>query len=209
MVRGLQDNGMLATGKHFPGHGDTETNSHLALSSVTASRARLDSVEFVPFKAAVAAGVGAMMTFHGFFPALDSRQIPATLSPRVMTTLLRDQLGFRGLLVTDAMDMAGVVNTFGAAEANKRAIAAGADILLMPSDIHGAVEAVVAGVSEGRYDVARIDQSVRRVLAKKRFRLARQRLSTRRRAARRGRHGARGAANTIAERGIVLAKDDR
>ncbi|MEO7966406.1 MAG: glycoside hydrolase family 3 protein [Gemmatimonadaceae bacterium] len=167
MVRGLQDAGVLATGKHFPGHGDTETNSHLALASVTASRARLDSVELVPFRAAIDAGVGAIMTFHGFLPALDSSAVPATLSPKVMTTLLRDELHFQGLLISDAMDMAGVVKTFGANEAAKRAIAAGNDVLLMPADVKGAIDAVVAGVGEGRYDQARIDRSVRKVLALK------------------------------------------
>jgi len=167
VVRGLQENGMLATGKHFPGHGDTETNSHLALSSVTASRARLDSVELRPFRAAIDAGVGAMMTFHGYLPALDSAQIPATLSPRVMSSLLRDEMKFDGLLVTDAMDMGGVVNNFGGLEASKRALAAGADILLMPSDIPGSIDAVVAGVAQGLYTEARIDQSVRRVLVLK------------------------------------------
>src|SRR5688572_30906078 len=105
-VRGLQDHGVLATGKHFPGHGDTETNSHLALATVNASRARLDSVELAPFRDAVRAGVGAIMTFHGFLPALDSSGVPATLSPLVMTELLRRDMGFDGLLFTDAMDMA-------------------------------------------------------------------------------------------------------
>src|SRR6185503_17332978 len=116
LVRGVQEHGMMATGKHFPGHGDTETNSHLALATVTASRARLDSVELVPFRAAVRAGVGAIMTFHGFLPALDSSGVPATLSPRVMTELLRKEMGFNGLLITDAMDMAGVTDRYGAVE---------------------------------------------------------------------------------------------
>ncbi|MGQ0765354.1 MAG: glycoside hydrolase family 3 protein [Gemmatimonadota bacterium] len=177
VVRGLQENGMLATGKHFPGHGDTETNSHLALATVTATRARLDSVELFPFREAIKAGVGAMMTFHGFLPALDSAEIPATLSPRVMTRLLREELGFQGLLVTDAMDMRGVVDKFGPAEMIKRAVAAGNDLLLMPADIRGAIAAVVEGVNEGRYTQARVDSSVRRILElKERFSLNRQRL---------------------------------
>ncbi len=209
MVRGIQEHGMLATGKHFPGHGDTETNSHLALASVTASRARLDSVELVPFKAAIGAGVGAIMTFHGFLPALDSTEVPATLSSKVMTSLLRDELRFDGLLVSDAMDMAGVVQRFGAAEAAQRAIAAGNDVLLMPSDIAGTIDAVVAGVSKGRYDEERIDRSVRRVLAlKHRFDLPRQRLvdveGVRRMV---GTEENVGVANLIAERAFVLAKD--
>ncbi len=207
--RGLQENGMLATGKHFPGHGDTETNSHLALATVTASRARLDSVELAPFQAAIDAGVGAIMTFHGFLPALDSTGVPATLSPRVMTSLLRDQMGFKGLLVTDAMTMAGVVDTYGDVEAAKRAIAAGNDVLLMPTDTRQAIDAVVAGVNEGRYTAARLDQSVRRVLElKHQFGLHRERLvpveGVRRIV---GDSANQSAANRLADRSFVLARD--
>ena len=167
-IRGVQEHGMIATGKHFPGHGDTETNSHLALPVVNATRARLDSVELVPFRAAIAAGVGAIMTFHGSMPALDSTGLPGTLSRPVLNGLLRTELGFGGLIISDAMDMRGVIDTYGAAEAVKRAVAAGADVLLQPVDVRVAIDAVVAGVSEGRYDEARIDESVRRLLAAKR-----------------------------------------
>jgi beta-N-acetylhexosaminidase len=209
VVRGLQENGMLATGKHFPGHGDTETNSHLALSSVTASRARLDSVELLPFRAAIGARVGAMMTFHGYLPALDSAQIPATLSSKVMSGLLRDELKFDGLLVTDAMDMGGVVNRFGGLEASKRAIAAGADVLLMPSDVPGSIDAVVAGVADGRYTEARIDESVRRLLVlKHRFGLHRSRtvpLDRVRQVVGDPSHVA--SATRLAERAFVLVRD--
>lgn len=209
MVRGIQDHGMLATGKHFPGHGDTETNSHLALAAVTASRARLDSVELVPFKAAIAAGIGAIMTFHGFLPALDSTAVPATLSPVVMTTLLRDELGFGGLLVSDAMDMAGVVQRFGAAEAAKRAIAAGNDVLLMPADVAGTIDAVVAGVAEGRYDEGRVDASARRVLAlKHRLDLPRRRtVDVERVRAVVGSEANQRVADSVAAQAFVLAKD--
>jgi beta-N-acetylhexosaminidase len=209
VVRGVQEHGMLATGKHFPGHGDTETNSHLELSTVTASRARLDSVELVPFRAAIAAGVGAIMTYHGILPALDSSGVPATLSPRVLSGLLRDSLAYRGVLVTDAMDMAGVLRQFGAAEAARRAVSAGADVLLMPSDVTGTIDAVVAGVQAGRYDERRIDASVRRLLElKRRFGLDRQRLvslDSVRRVVGDTSHTA--LARRVAERGIVLVKD--
>lgn len=208
-VRGLQDHGMMATGKHFPGHGDTETNSHLALSMVSAPRSRLDSVELVPFREAVRAGVGAIMTFHGFLPALDSSGVPATLSSRVMTDLLRGELKFDGLLVTDAMDMAGVIDRFGAVEAAKRAIAAGNDILLMPADIAGAIDAVVAGLSEGRYTEERLNASVRRVLAlKDQLGLREQRLvSLEAVRAVVGDSSHVAVAQTIADRSLVLAKD--
>ncbi|MDQ6827992.1 MAG: beta-N-acetylglucosaminidase, partial [Gemmatimonadota bacterium] len=177
MIRGLQEHGMLATGKHFPGHGDTETNSHLALAVVNASRARLDTLELVPFRAAIDAGVSAIMTFHGALPALDSATVPATLSRRIMTGLIRDEMHFNGLLVSDAMDMQGVMGNYGLAEACKRAVDAGVDVLLMPNDIRGCIDAVVAGVAEGRYTEARIDRSVRRILEmKQRMALDRSRL---------------------------------
>jgi beta-N-acetylhexosaminidase len=209
LVRGVQEHGMLATGKHFPGHGDTETNSHLELSTVTASRARLDSVELVPFRAAIDAGVGAIMTYHGILPALDSSGVPATLSPRVLTGLLRDSLAYRGVLITDAMDMIGVLRQFGAPEAARRAVSAGADVLLMPSDVPGTIDAVVAGVQEGRYREDRIDASVRRLLEmKRRFSLDRARLvsmdSVR---ATVGDTSHTAVARRVAERGIVLVKD--
>ena len=209
LVRGVQEHGMMATGKHFPGHGDTETNSHLSLSTVTASRARLDSVELVPFRAAIAAGVGAIMTYHGILPALDSSGVPATLSPRVLTSLLRDSLSYRGVLITDAMDMAGVLEQFGAEEAARRAVSAGADVLLMPSDVRGTIDAVVAGVRDGRYSEARIDASVRRLLDLKReFGLERSRfvsLDSVRAIVGDTAHVA--TARRVAERGIVLVKD--
>lgn len=166
-VRGLQDAGMLATGKHFPGHGDTGVNSHLALPVVTASRARLDSVELVPFRAAVQSGVAAIMTFHGSMPALDSSGVPGTLSSKVLTGVLRDSLHFSGIVITDAMDMQGVLDTYGSAEACMRAVAAGADVLLQPVDATSAIDAVTAGVVLGRYDEARLDRSVRRLLKAK------------------------------------------
>ncbi len=166
-VRGIQENGMLATAKHFPGHGDTEQNSHLELARVDASRARIDSVELVPFRAAVNAGVRGVMTFHGFLPALDTTPIAATLNPRIMTDLLRGDLGFKGLVVTDALDMNGVLGKMSMAEVTQRAVAAGADVLLMPTDDVGAIDAVVDGVKTGRFSESRIDGSVRKLLAAK------------------------------------------
>ena len=167
-IHGLQDHGMIATGKHFPGHGDTGVNSHLALPVVTVSRSRLDTVELVPFRAAVNSGVGAIMSFHGSMPALDSSGVPGTLSPKVVTGLLRGEMGFRGIIISDAMDMRGVLDQFGADEAAKRAIAAGIDVLIQPLDVSKTIDAVVAGISEGRYTEARVDSSVRRVLETKR-----------------------------------------
>ena len=198
-IHGVQEHGMVATGKHFPGHGDTDENSHLTITTVHASRARIDSVELVPFERAIAAGVQGIMTFHGVIPALDTASVPATLNPAIMTGLLRKQLGFKGLLVTDAMDMSGVLarvtvaggpagpaatgnygtirNALSIGEACKLALAAGADVLLMPSDVPAAIDAVVEGVSQGRFTQARVDSSVRRILEiKQQLGLERQRL---------------------------------
>jgi beta-N-acetylhexosaminidase len=166
-IRGIQENGMLATAKHFPGHGDTEQNSHLELARVDASRARLDSVELVPFREAVRAGVAGVMTFHGYLPALDTNRTAATLSPTIMLGLLRNQMGFRGILVTDALDMNGVLGNASMAEVTQLAVAAGNDVLLMPTDIPVAIDAVVAGVRSGRFTEARVDSSVRRLLMAK------------------------------------------
>ena len=208
-VRGVQEHGMIATGKHFPGHGDTETNSHLALPVVNASRARLDSVELVPFRAAIAAGIGAIMTFHGAMPALDSTGVPGTLSHPVLSGLLRTELGFDGLVISDAMDMRGVIDTYGSAEAVKRAVAAGADVLLQPIDVGVAIDAVMAGVREGRYGEARIDESVRRILAAKRGAgLDRRRLVSLDSArAVVGDSSHHATAATVAARSITLVKD--
>lgn len=168
-VRGTQEHGMLATAKHFPGHGDTDTDSHLALPVVTADWARMDSLELVPFRAAIGAGVAAVMTAHIALPALDSgRTRPATMAPEILTGILRDSLGFTGLIITDALDMGGVVSAYGAGEAAVSALLAGSDILLMPTDPVEAVRAIVRAVDEGRVSRARLDASVRRVLELKR-----------------------------------------
>ena len=167
LIRGIQENGMLATAKHFPGHGDTEQNSHLELARVDASRARLDSVELLPFREAIRAGVGGVMTFHGYLPALDTIRTAATLSPKVMLDLLRTQMGFRGILVTDALDMNGVLGKASMGEVTQLAVAAGNDVLLMPTDVPVAIEAVVSGVRSGRFTEARVDSSVRRLLIAK------------------------------------------
>ena len=208
-VRGVQSNGMIATGKHFPGHGDTGVNSHLALPVVTASRARLDSVELVPFRRAVEAGVGAIMSFHGAMPALDPSNDPGTLSRRVLTGVLRDELGFASMIISDAMDMRGVLDRYGAREAAMRAVAAGADVLIQPLDVAETISAVVEGVTAGRYDEARLDASVRRILRLKEqlglHRGARVSLDSARTAVGRSEHQA--AARELAERSITLVRD--
>lgn len=166
-VRGLQDHGMIATPKHFPGHGDTGTDSHIELPVIEVDRARADSVELVPFGAAIDAGAGAVMSAHIAFPALTGDSIPATLNPALLDTLLRGTLGFDGLVVTDAMSMGGITRRFGDAEAAVRAVEAGADILLIPRSVSRTIDAVARAVEEGRLPAERVDRSARKVLATK------------------------------------------
>lgn len=167
-IRGLQEHGTIATAKHFPGHGDTEADSHLELPIIRSSRARLDSVELVPFRAAVAAGVGAVMTAHIAVPALNGgSEMPATLAPEVLTDLLRTEMGFEGLVFTDAMDMAAIDRRYPRGEASVRAVLAGADMVLMPPNVGEAIDGIVAAVQEGRISRERIDASVIKILRAK------------------------------------------
>ena len=160
-------NPVLVTAKHFPGHGDTTEDSHLALPRLDADRDRIESVELQPFRAAIASGVDAVMTAHLAVPALEPDNLPATVSEKILTGVLHDELGFRGLVVTDAMEMQGLAMMFDTAEASVRAIQAGADVLLMPKRAEDAIRGLMAAVASGRISRKRIDDSVNRVLAAK------------------------------------------
>ncbi|HEX9118818.1 MAG TPA: beta-N-acetylhexosaminidase, partial [Anaerolineae bacterium] len=175
-VEGLQDAGVAAVGKHFPGHGDTAVDSHLALPVVPHDRARLEAIEFVPFRAAMAARIAGIMSAHITFPAVDPTPgLPATLSPRVMSTLLRVELGYDGLLMTDSLEMGALpASGYPPPAAAATALAAGADVLLL-SDPHRepasganvqvqAYRRVLDDVRSGRIAQARLDEAVRRVL---------------------------------------------
>jgi beta-N-acetylhexosaminidase len=167
-IRGVQDNGMIATAKHFPGHGDTSQDSHSLMPTITADLERLEKVELLPFKAAVDAGVMAVMTAHLAVPALDPAPgVPATLSAPIMTGLLRGKMGFKGLIVTDALEMAGVTNAYSTEEAALRAVLAGVDQLLLPPDPAKVIPYLAAAVRDGRIPMARIDDAVRRILEAK------------------------------------------
>src|SRR6266516_3783223 len=167
-VRGLHEHGMLATLKHFPGHGDTQTDSHIGLPVITAAYAHLDSIELVPFRAGIAAGADVVMSAHIAFPALTGSNDPGTLSAAVLTGLLRDSLRFPGLVVTDALMMGAIVTKYGAGEATVRAFLAGSDLLLIPADPDSALAAMTAAVAAGRITPERLAQSVRRMLEIKR-----------------------------------------
>jgi beta-glucosidase len=160
-VRGCQAEGVLACAKHFPGHGDTSSDSHLELPLLAHSRARLEAVELPPFRSAIAAGVASVMTAHLQLPALDS-QHPATLSPAVLTQLLRRDLGFSGLVVTDALVMEAISAHHGAAEAAVLAFAAGADLILMPADAEAAIDGLLEALETGRISHARVAESLER-----------------------------------------------
>jgi beta-N-acetylhexosaminidase len=158
---------VLVTAKHFPGHGDTAVDSHISLARIDADRQRMETVEFEPFRAAIAAGVDAIMTGHFAVPALEPENEPATVSSKIMTGVLREQLGFHGITITDAMDMQGLSSMFSTSEAAVRAIEAGNDVLLMPKRAEDAINGVVAAVQSGRITKQRLEQSVAKVLTAK------------------------------------------
>jgi beta-N-acetylhexosaminidase len=191
-VRGVESRGVLATVKHFPGHGDTRTDSHRSLPVLSVTEERLEKVELVPFRAAIAAGVSAVMTAHLSLPALEDTPVavrpqgvaenpytsdaaeatrnatlPASLSPKITDGLLRGELGFKGLVVTDALDMGGIVDHFDPGEAAVLAILAGADEVLKSTDTDAAIAGVKRAVATGRITSERLDLSVRRILAAK------------------------------------------
>ncbi|MDZ4700785.1 MAG: glycoside hydrolase family 3 N-terminal domain-containing protein [Rhodothermales bacterium] len=165
---GLQDGKVIATAKHFPGHGDTATDSHSDLPILPFDRARLDSVELVPFRGVRDAGIMSIMMGHLALPQLEpDPRVPATLASGIVTSLLREDLGFKGLIVSDAMRMTSITKHFGTGEAAVRAIEAGIDMLVLSQDEYAARSAILKAVEEGRLTEDRIDQSVLRVLQSK------------------------------------------
>ena len=200
---------VMVTAKHFPGHGDTSTDTHHNLAVIPGDRPRLEKVEWAPFRAAIAKGVDAVMTGHLAVPALDDANLPATLSTKILSGTLRDELGFHGIVVTDALQMSGLAQGFTSGEAAVRALEAGADVLLMPSDPVAAISAVAAAVRTGRISQKRLDESLQRVLlAKSKAGLANQRnvevsaissgVDT---------SGHRAAAQAISDRSITLVRN--
>jgi beta-N-acetylhexosaminidase len=173
-VKGYQDAGAISCAKHFPGHGDTAVDSHLGLATIPYGLDRLERLELVPFKAAIAAGVSFIMTAHIVFKALDPDR-PATLSPIVVDGLLRRDLGYDGVVITDCMEMKGIMSHYGIAQAAVMAVEAGVDVLAVchtPSRQEAVRNALLEAVRSGRISEARIDQSVARILGcKAKFRL--------------------------------------
>ncbi|MBO0727016.1 MAG: hypothetical protein J2P52_15535, partial [Blastocatellia bacterium] len=192
-IEGAQGAGAMACAKHFPGHGDTATDSHIGLPMIDVNRGRLDRLEFVPFRAAIAAGVGSIMSAHIALPQIETTPaapvrnlsereaaaaeflsrteagesrvtLPSTLSPKIMTGLLREELKFNGLIITDALSMAGVAARYTPAEAAVRSVKAGVDVIEKSPDIDAAIAGIRGAVARGEITEARIDASVERVL---------------------------------------------
>jgi beta-N-acetylhexosaminidase len=169
-VKGTQDGGMIATIKHFPGHGDTDVDTHLGLMTLNYGRDRYDKVEFPPFEAAIKVGAKSVMVGHIAVPAYDTAAgIPASVSPHLIEGVLDHYLKFNGLVVTDALAMKGVSEKYHSGEASVLAIKAGADIVLMPPDPDVAIDAIIAAVKRGEISEERIDASVRKLLAMKQW----------------------------------------
>jgi beta-N-acetylhexosaminidase len=186
-IEGVQSQGVIATAKHFPGHGDTDVDSHRGLPIINVSRERLDKLELVPFKKAIESGVGSIMVAHIGLPQIDPTEIkpipnairvdtdeevitenatlPATLSPKIQTEILRKQLGFKGLIVTDAMSMSGLTLYVSQEEAGVQAFLAGADLLEKPADTDAMIRGLREAVKSGRISETRLDESVRKILA--------------------------------------------
>ncbi|MFO7616853.1 MAG: glycoside hydrolase family 3 N-terminal domain-containing protein [Bacteroidales bacterium] len=164
-LTGMQDMQVLATGKHFPGHGDTDTDSHLALPQIRHSRERLDKTELEPFRQMIDQGLGSMMIAHLEVPALEPEPgLPTTLSRRVVTQLLKEQLGFKGLVVTDALNMKGVTDHFPAGEIEVRALQAGCDLLVFVGDVGLAIRSIEKAVAQGRISQEELEKSCKKIL---------------------------------------------
>ncbi len=210
VIRGIEENGALATAKHFPGHGNVSVDSHLSLATVPGDRKELEVTELVPFRAAIASDVDSIMPGHLAVPAFEpDSTVPATISRNILTGLLRDEMKFKGLVVTDAMDMGGVTSLYPPGEAAIRAVEAGADVLLMPPVPDAAMAGLERAVRSGRLTEKRIDESVRRILqAKARLGLDENRFADIEHLDQKfGRPEFESQAQSIADRGVTLLRD--
>ena len=166
--QGMQSEGVLANAKHFPGHGDTATDSHLKLPVLNFNKERLDSIELYPYKRVFDAGMASVMTAHLSIPVLESNpKLPTSLSPKVVTDLLKEKLGFLGLIFTDGLNMKGAANYSSSAEINLAAIQAGNDVLLIPQDVPASINLIKNAIDSGVLSLERIDESVRKILLAK------------------------------------------
>jgi beta-N-acetylhexosaminidase len=167
LAKGVRDGGALATLKHFPGHGDTATDSHIGLAKISQTKSQLEAVEFVPFRAAINGGVDSVMTAHLALPNVAGDNVPSTLNPKISNNILRKELGFKGIITTDSMEMGAIKKNYSDEKSAVMAVKAGADIVLLPNDAKKAIDTIEAAVKNGELSEARIDESVRRLLAAK------------------------------------------
>ncbi|SHJ73663.1 beta-glucosidase [Hymenobacter daecheongensis DSM 21074] len=168
-MKGMQDNGILAVAKHFPGHGDTDTDSHLALPLLRIDRRRLDTLELFPFRDLMRRGLGGMMVAHLNIPALDTTGLPSTLSKPIITGLLKQKMGFQGVIFTDAMNMKGVISKYPPGDADLRALLAGNDVLEFSKNIPLALKMIRDAINQGQISQEEIDRRCRKVLALKQW----------------------------------------
>lgn len=212
-IEGFESLGVLACVKHFPGHGDTSTDTHFSLPSISYRRKRLDAVELKPFKATIDHGVAMVMSSHIFFTALDSKY-PATLSYKVITNLLRNEMGFDGLIATDCMEMKAIADNYSISDATVLAVKAGSDILLACHTLEVQAQirtALLKAVESGEISENRIDESVERILsAKKRFRLEERRLTDLRSIRQSvGTETNKGLEREIAEKAVTILRNEK
>jgi len=212
-IRGAQENGQIATAKHFPGHGDVASDSHLEMPVLNVTAQRLESIELPPFRAAVDQHVAAFMSAHIWLPQLEPEKgLPSTLSKNVITGILRDELGYDGVVFTDAMTMRGVSASFKNDDATVRAVEAGADVILIPPSVEDSFRAIKSALESGRLTESRIDASVRRILrTKARFDLANPKnrfVDVNRLMATLGTREHRDFAQRIEDQAITLVRDD-
>mgnify|MGYP000977318147 FL=1 len=167
-MKGMQDMGVMACAKHFPGHGDVAVDSHFDLPVINKSRAQLDSLELYPFRELIKAGVGSMMMAHLYIPAIDSTANQATsLSKKNVTDLLRNELGYNGLTFTDALEMKGVAKFYPAGEAAVQSLIAGNDMLCLPGDVANSIQKIMEAIATGKLTQADIDTKLKKVLISK------------------------------------------
>lgn len=177
LAKGVRDGGGLATLKHFPGHGDTATDSHIGLATIQADKQRLNTVELIPFRNAIASGVDSVMTAHVAVPNVTGDQVPATLNPKISTEILRNELNFKGIITTDAMEMGAIAKNYPGGASVVMAVKAGADVVILPEDAKRTIDAIEAAVKSGDISESRINESVLRLLeAKQRLGLHENRL---------------------------------
>ena len=167
-AKGMQDNGVLAVGKHFPGHGDTDVDSHKAMPIINHDRNRLDSIELYPFRYLSQKGVGGIMVSHLFVPSIDSTEnLPASLSPKAVKEALRNDVNFHGMVFTDALNMGGITTNYKGNEADVMALLAGNDMIMFPTDVKDVIEKLKSAIAEGKISERDIDEACNRVLLTK------------------------------------------